>query len=119
MNRHRLSRLARADIVDTLAWSAENFGDAARHRYRELLKAGFRDIAADPLRAGSRSRPEIGEGIGSWHLAGSRHRMGAAGVRRPRHFLIFRVDGELVVFGRVLHDAMDIVAHAEPESFDK
>lgn len=118
MNRYRLSRLARADIVDILTWSAEHFGHAARHRYRKLLEAGIRDIVADPFRPGSRPRPEIGEGIRSWHVSGSRHRTETPGVHRPRHFLIYRVDGEIVVIGRVLHDSMDITSHTGPDSFD-
>ena len=41
----------------------------------------------------------------------------AAGVvRRPRHFLIYRVEPALLVVGRVLHDAMELARHADPET---
>jgi toxin ParE1/3/4 len=33
--------------------------------------------------------------------------------RRPRHFLIYRLDGDIVVIGRVLHDAMELARHME------
>jgi toxin ParE1/3/4 len=36
-------------------------------------------------------------------------------VHRPRHFLICRRDGDLLVVGRVLHDAMELRRHLDPE----
>jgi plasmid stabilization system protein ParE len=32
--------------------------------------------------------------------------------------LIYRLDGDTVAIGRVLHDAMDITSHVEGASFD-
>lgn len=119
MRRYRLSRLARSDIVDILAWSAEHFGDDARDRYQRLLVTAMNEIATDPAGAGSKLRPEIGPGIRSWHLRSSRDRAGKPSVHSPRHFVIYRVDGDLVVIGRVLHDAMDVPAHLEDYSFDQ
>ena len=113
MTGFRLTGAAETDIVEILAWSQTQFGDAARRRYERLVVAGLLDVAADPLRPGSIARPELGDGVRSWHLHGSRERAkGVDGiVQRPRHFLIYRPLNGLVVIGRVLHDAMELERH--------
>jgi toxin ParE1/3/4 len=116
MRQVRLSRSAESDIDAILAWSAENFGEAARLRYAALIAAGIRDIAADPQRAGAKARPELGDGVCSWHLRLSRGRAAAGPVREPRHFLIYRFDEERVTIGRVLHDAMELGRHIDPKT---
>ncbi|MFT3663769.1 hypothetical protein [Piscinibacter sp.] len=82
-----------------------------RHR---LSAAALRDIAAQPERPGSIDRPELGAGVRSWHLRLSRERAASGPVRRPRHFLVYRVEPGLVVIGRVLHDAMELARHLDP-----
>lgn len=116
MLHYRLSAAAQADIVDMLAWTHEQFGEAARLRYQSLIVAALRDIAAQPDRPGSIDRPELGSGVRSWHLRLSRD--GAVGgvVRRPRHFVVYRTETSLVVVGRVLHDAMELARHLDPET---
>ena len=37
-------------------------------------------------------------------------------IRRPRHFLVYRVEPALVVVGRVLHDAMELAQHLDPDT---
>lgn len=115
MARYRLSAAAQADLVDILGWTHENFGAAARKRYEALIAAALRDIAAQPDRAGSIERPELGVGVRSWHLRLSRERARTETgiVRRPRHFLIYRAEGEWIVIGRVLHDAMELARHLD------
>ena len=61
MARYRLSAAAQADIVAILAWTHEQFGEAARSRYEALIVARLRDIAIEPHRAGSIDRPELGK----------------------------------------------------------
>ncbi|MGO9485905.1 MAG: type II toxin-antitoxin system RelE/ParE family toxin [Rhodomicrobium sp.] len=109
----RLSALAEEDIVAILRRTHETFGEAARLRYEALLTAALRDIAADPLRAGSVARPEIGDGIRTYRLRHSRARYrSGGGVRKPRHLLLYRcLNPEITGIGRVLHDAMDIERH--------
>ncbi|MBK7614335.1 MAG: type II toxin-antitoxin system RelE/ParE family toxin [Burkholderiales bacterium] len=120
MVRIRLSDAAQADVVDILVWTQEQFGAAARTRYESLIVAGLRDVAAQPDRPGSIERPELGAGVRSWHLRLSRDHAStstsAGAVRRPRHFLIYRVEPELLVVGRVLHDAMELAQHLDPEA---
>lgn len=117
MMRYRLSAAAQDDIVDILAWTHEQFGDAARLRYEALLVTALRDIAKQPSRPGSIMRPELGDGVRSWHLRLSRERARTVDgiVHRPRHFLIYRPENEIIVIGRVLHDAMELARHLESD----
>ena len=104
MLRYRLSDAAQADVIDILAWTHEQFGEAARLRYESLIVAALRDVVTQPDRPGSVARPELGAGVRSWHLRLSRDHVGtgAGVVRRPRHFLIYRFEPALLVVGRVL-----------------
>lgn len=117
MVRYRLSEAAQSDILDILAWSQEQFGDGARTRYEVLIVAALRDVAAQPDRPGSIERPELGAAVRSWHLRLSRERARTENgvVRHPRHFLIYRPEPGQVVIGRVLHDAMELARHLDPE----
>jgi toxin ParE1/3/4 len=111
---YRLAQAAQTDIVDILTWTHTGFGEAARRRYEALLVTAFRDIAENPERLGSQARPELGEGVRSWHLRSSRDhaRTDEGAVRRPRHFIIYRTDGTTTItIGRILHDAMELERH--------
>lgn len=110
----RLTHSARDDIASILAWSYEQFGEQAMQRYQALIVAAIRDAAVagdDPCLI---ERPELGDGVVSWHLSSSRSRSSGGRVSRPRHFLICRFDEGVLVIGRVLHDAMDVDRHIDP-----
>ena len=114
MARYRLTHAAQADIVSILAWSQDQFGEQARKRYEALIITAIRDAAARSDDVGRRLRPELGDGVFSWHLARSRTRSPGGNVHRPRHFLICRLDADVLVVGRVLHDAMELRRHLDP-----
>lgn len=121
MANFKLSAAAEADIVALLAWTESRFGDLARRRYETLLASALRDIAADPDRLGSLSRPELGADVRSYHLFYSRERARHHGgiVRRPRHFFLYRVTGpDGIGIGRVLHDTMEAAQHLPPDYGD-
>lgn len=106
--------LARQDIAGILIWSEERFGQTIQARYARLLDTALQDIAADPERLGSRARPDVRAGIRTYHLLSSRERGRGPGgiIRRPRHFLVYRLIGEThLELLRVLHDAMDLARH--------
>ncbi len=105
-------------LIDVLAWTQRQFGEAARKRCETLLITALRDISSQPDRSGSVERPELGDGVRSWHLHLSRERARTETgiVRRPRHFLIYRVEHDRVVVGRVLHDAMELARHLDAEA---
>ena len=119
---YRISHTAEADIVDMLAWTESNFGEIARLRYERLLATALRDIAADPKRLNTISRPELGQNVRSYHLRDSRERarLEHGFVMRPRHFLLYRfASADLIGVGRVLHDAMEVERHLPNEFGDE
>lgn len=118
MLRYRLSDAAQDDVINILGWTHEEFGEVARLRYESLIVAALRDVATQPDRPGSIARPELGAGVRSWHLRLSRNHAVAASevVRRPRHFLVYRLEPALLVIGRVLHDAMELARHMDPDT---
>ena len=115
MAKYRLTHVAQADIVTILVWSEEQFGKDARKRYEALIATAIRDAASRTGDVGHTTRPELGDGVFSWHLAHSRTRAPGKTVRRPRHFLICRREGDVLVIGRVLHDAMEPRRHVDSQ----
>jgi toxin ParE1/3/4 len=110
----RITAPADADITGILIWSAEHFGPSVQARYARLIDAAIRDLAEDPERLGSRARPEVGPGYRTYHLALSRERARDAGgiIRRPRHFLLYRLVGDTALaILRVLHEQMELGQH--------
>jgi toxin ParE1/3/4 len=109
---------ARSDIASILAWTNENFGPQILKRYAKLIATAIEEVAADPELPGSSHRPEIVERCRTYHLFFSRKSAGRAGrrIRRPRHFLLYRVtESNVVEIGRVLHDSMELHAHLPDE----
>jgi toxin ParE1/3/4 len=113
-----LSSLAESDIEEILAWTHEQFGEEARHRYERLLVQGIVDVCDDPERSGSRLRPELATDARTYHLHHSRNRVhpSRSRVRQPRHMLVYRSSEDgTVEIGRVLHDSMDLARHLPPD----
>ena len=109
----KLSAPAQDDLIQILAWTQQAFGDAGRVRYENLIGAALMDLRKDPGRVGVKSLPEIGKGVCTYHLASSRKRVGSSEqVAQPRHFVLFRVSGQVIEVARLLHDAMDFTRHA-------
>lgn len=118
MFRYRLSEAAQGDVLGIMAWTHQQFGETARLRYDQLVVAALRDIASNPDRPGSIARPELGAGVRSWHLRLSRSHIGPGvePLRRPWHFLVYRAQPSLIVIGRVLHEAIELTQHLDPET---
>lgn len=96
--------------MSLLAWTMTYFGASAQRRYERLLSSALVDLLDDPQRINSALRPELGEGVRSYHL---RHARKHSGVARPRHLILYRMDDAgTVEVGRVLHDAMELERHA-------
>ena len=109
MAHYRLSAPARQDLLDILERTEAVFGTAARERYEALLFTALADIAADPVRPGSRPRPELGERIRTYALRHSRERarLPSGVVRTPRHVVLYRSSApDVIGIGRILHDSM-------------
>lgn len=114
MKNYRLTHASQADIASILTWSQEQFGEEARRRYASLIVTAIRDASSEASGVSPTPRPELGDGVFSWHLAASRTHAPGGLVRHPRHFLICRFDDDLLVIGRVLHDVMDLPQHIPP-----
>lgn len=115
MTSYRLTHAAQLVIAAILEWSDGGFGAEARSRYQSLIATAIRDVAASEQQVGCTPRPELGDGVFSWHLSQSRAHSPGGRVGRPRHFLVCRRDDDILVVGRVLHDAMDLRRHLDRE----
>jgi toxin ParE1/3/4 len=105
--------MAQADIVNALTWTTQRFGVVAQKRYEQLLSSAFVALLSEPARIGSIARPELGDGVRSFHL---RYARTQSSVGRPRHLILYRVgNAGTVEVGRVLHDAMELDRHVQFE----
>lgn len=102
---------ADADIAAIRDYTLKTHGKDAAKAYNALLRQAFKDIRADPIRPGSKERPEIGAHVRSYHIALSRGRAGST-VKSPRHLVLyFLPKADEIVVSRVLHDARDLARH--------
>src|SRR5690242_7311758 len=82
---------ARVDIAAILRRTLQEFGHAAKERYRALIGQALLDIEADPGRPGSKEKPEIMiQGARVYHLDFSRTRVTGTKVKEPRHLVLYR-----------------------------
>ncbi len=107
----RIRKSARRDLIDIYAHTLQRFGDSGRRRYRALIEAALDDLRTDPARNGVR---RFDERCALYPIRFSRRRVeGAAKVSNARHLLAFRVEGDVLIVLRVLHDAMDLDARLD------
>lgn len=112
MGRYRLSEPAKADIASVLRASERMHGVEARIRYRALLTAAMRRVAADPGGLPARDRGDVLDGVRSFHIRHSRTESREAPVGDPVHVIFFRViQPDLVEIVRVLHERMEPSLH--------
>lgn len=112
MARYRLSDPAKADIAALLRTSETMHGIDARVRYRALLTAALRRIAADPRGRLTIDCADLHPGVRSFHIRHSREESREAPVGEPVHVVFYRAqEPGLVEIVRVLHDRMDPARH--------
>jgi toxin ParE1/3/4 len=112
--RYRVSAPAKADIASILRYSETAHGTLARIRYRALLAAALRRIAADPAGISTTDRSELLAGVRSFHIRHSRSESLEAPVGDPVHLIFYRVvEPGLVEIVRVLHERMDPSRHLD------
>lgn len=105
-----ISPTATNDIHGLLERSLQDFGIDAASRYKMLINQAIADVVENPVRPGCH-RLQLGNRVSTtYHLRHSRLHVSRASeqVRRPRHFLLFRIlDDGVIEISRVLHDRMD------------
>lgn len=115
-----LSNPALSDIEHILEWTTGAFGTVGRQRYEALIQTALTDLAANPVRLGTRQRDDIAPNILTYHLSASRKRtVSSTQVAKPRHLILFRVNNQAAISSgsaevqilRFLHDSMDFVQH--------
>jgi toxin ParE1/3/4 len=115
--RYRLSDPAKADIASILKTSEQRLGAQARMRYRALLSAALRRIAADPEGASTKPRADLLPGLRSFHLRHGRSASRDAPVASPVHVIFYRaLQPDVVEVVRVLHERMEPGRHIGPSS---
>jgi toxin ParE1/3/4 len=117
MARYRLSDPAKADIASVLRTSDTMHGGEARIRYRGLLTAALRYIAADPVGLSTVDQSEFFAGLRSLHIRHCRTESREAPVGHPVHVIFYRaVEPGLIEIVRVLHERMEPSRHVDLES---
>jgi toxin ParE1/3/4 len=114
MARFRLSAPAQADIAVILKRSEVLHGPQARLRYRALLSAALRRVAADPDGLSSAARDELLAGLRSFHIRHCRDESVEPPVANAVHVIFYRaVQPGLVEVLRVLHERMEPSRHVK------
>lgn len=113
MLRPEFTSIALQDVAAIQDWTSAKFGELTSLRYDNLMEAAFSDLLAEPTRLGVRHHPAMPQGIFVYHLRFSRRKPATAGVEKPRHFFVFRLDEDALTVLRVLHDSMDLAAHVD------
>ena len=112
MRRVRVTGPARRDVTDILRRSRNEFGGAARERYRSLIELALQDLAEDPQRVGARPIDDIRAGYRLYHLGSSRPSRAHELPGQPRHIVVFRLDESgAVIIARVLHERQMLTRH--------
>jgi toxin ParE1/3/4 len=100
----RLTATAESDFQNIIAWTLKEFGDLQARNYADTLTAALVALSAGPTKVGARQQSELGKGLFTFYVA--------RGGRNGRHFVLFRVKGQLQIeVLRLLHDAMDLKLH--------
>jgi toxin ParE1/3/4 len=112
MPRYRLSDPAKADIASLLRTSERMHGTEARIRYRALLTAAMRRIAAQPQGPSTTDQSDLFPGIRSFHIRNSRAESREVAVGAPWHVIFYRaIEPGLIEIVRVLHERMQPSRH--------
>jgi toxin ParE1/3/4 len=111
--RVELAAPAVRDFDEIIEWTVAHFGYDAAIRYADLMAQAFEDLASDPFRIGTLVVPGAPSGLLTYHLIHGRHRSRSSlgAVKRPRHVVLYRPQGDIVYILRILHDARDLARH--------
>jgi len=103
----RWTKRASLDHAAIIRWTVIHFGARQATLYMETLALAVAALNKGPELPGCKTRPELGEGIRTLHIA--------RGGRKGRHFIVYRVaDSCHIEILRLLHDSMELAGHLVP-----
>jgi plasmid stabilization system protein ParE len=106
----RLLGDALKSIAAALNYSIGEFGQLAATRYAALIEQAIADFARDPSAITVRrlGEPRNGRTLLRYDLVLSQDKVpsGVGRVARPRHFIVGRLDGDLLRILFIAHDSM-------------
>jgi toxin ParE1/3/4 len=114
MASYRLTDRAKADAAAIMRTSQRRHGREARIRYRALLSAAMRRVAAEPEGLSTAGHSELMPGLRSFHIRHARTQTGAATVKNPVHIIFYRIvaPGRVEIV-RILHERMEPGRHLQ------
>lgn len=97
--------MAEEDLEGIYEYSITRWGIKQFEIYRQKINTALETIAEDPMILGSRARDDLFPGCRMFRI--------------EQHYLIYRISGELVEVGRVLHKKMNFeLQTSDPDIFD-
>jgi plasmid stabilization system protein ParE len=106
----RLLGDARRSIAAALGHSINEFGPEAAARYAALIEQAINDFARSPSAVTVRrvGEPRKGRSLLRYDLVSSQDKVppGIGQVGKPRHFIVGRLDGDLLRILFMAHDSM-------------
>ncbi len=109
MARIRLLGDATRSIADVLRYTIEEYGETGVERYAALIGQAISDFGADPSSQAIRPIGKRGgRSLLRYDLVSSKQNVpsGIGRVARPRHFLVGRLDGDMLRILFIAHDGM-------------
>jgi toxin ParE1/3/4 len=103
------------DVSLIQTWTQQRFGELTSQRYDDLLEQAISDLLADPKRLGVIQHPELPPQLFLYHLRFSCLKSKRGAIEKPRHFIAFRVNLQVLTVLRVLHDSMDVSVHLDQD----
>ncbi|MEO1660113.1 MAG: type II toxin-antitoxin system RelE/ParE family toxin [Pseudomonadota bacterium] len=118
MRELRLTQTALKDFEAIRSYTLETYGQNQLSAYSSLIDQALEDLRLDPLRAGSKHRPEVDPKTRSYRISLSVDRAGVD-VKNPRHLIFyFQERDDALVVTRILHEAMDHKRHVSKSKKD-
>ena len=110
-----MSDEAHVDVDAIWDYTAKTYDYDQAIEYNRLLDFALDDIEQEPERPTSRSHPEYGIFVRSYHVKFSRKRSGTR-IREPRHVIYYTLKyPDVILVLRILKDDMDAPRHLRPE----
>lgn len=104
MSKCHLSEPAKDDLLGIFLYTVKTWGEDQVPVYLDLVEAALQEIAEIPLRNGSKPREDLAPGCRVF--------------RAGKHYVVYRIKGDIVEIARILHESMDFERHVENQDFD-